>query len=92
VTFIETESEGAPSQALQDANTMEAARAGELAEKGHLARLWRTPGTGRALGLWSARNAAELRTILDALPLAPWLTMETTQLSEHPNDPGLTGD
>jgi muconolactone delta-isomerase len=92
VTFVETESEGTPSQALQDANAAEAARARELAGEGHLVRLWRTPGAGRALGLWSAGDVAELQTILDALPLAPWLTTETTQLSEHPNDPVLTGN
>jgi muconolactone delta-isomerase len=92
VTFVQTEPEDAPPQGLEDATTREAARTRELAGKGHLARLWRTSDTGRALGLWRATNAAELQGFLDSLPLAPWLTTEATQLSEHPNDPGLTGD
>ncbi|MGW6401506.1 muconolactone Delta-isomerase family protein [Streptomyces sp. NPDC055134] len=41
-----------------------------------------------ALGLRRARDAAEMQTVLDSLPQAPWLSMETTPLSEHPSDPG----
>ncbi|MFF7983200.1 muconolactone Delta-isomerase family protein [Streptomyces sp. NPDC007901] len=80
--------EGAPSQALADTALAEAARAKELAEEGHLVRLWRTPDD-RALGLWRARDPADLQIVLDSLPQAPWLSTETTPLTEHPNDPGL---
>lgn len=80
--------EGAPSRALADTAPAEAARAKELAEEGHLVRLWQTPGD-RALGLWRARDPADLRIVLDSLPQAPWLSTETTPLTEHPNDPGL---
>ncbi|MFF2254399.1 muconolactone Delta-isomerase family protein [Streptomyces sp. NPDC058142] len=76
------------SQALRDATTAEAVSAKALAGQGHLMRLWKTPGEGHALGLWRARDAAEMQTVLDSLPLAPWLSMETTPLSEHPSDPG----
>ncbi|MCX4641391.1 muconolactone Delta-isomerase family protein [Streptomyces sp. NBC_01446] len=88
VTFGPAAREGASSQAPADATAAEAVRAKELAGKGHLVRLWQTPGEGRALGLWRARDLAEMQSILDSLPLAPWLSMETTPLSEHPNDPG----
>ncbi|MFC9498274.1 MULTISPECIES: muconolactone Delta-isomerase family protein [unclassified Streptomyces] len=88
VTFAPAARQGASSQAPADATAAEAVRAKELAGKGHLVRLWQTPGEGRALGLWRARDPAEMQSVLDSLPLAPWLSMETTPLSEHPNDPG----
>jgi muconolactone delta-isomerase len=88
VTFAPAASEDATSQALKDATAAEAVRAKELAGQGHLMRLWKTPGERRALGLWRARDAVEMQTVLDSLPQAPWLSMETTPLSEHPSDPG----
>jgi muconolactone delta-isomerase len=88
VTFTLAAPEGAPSRDLEDAIAAEAVRTKELAGEGHLVRLWQTPDEGRALGLWRAEDVAEMQTILDSLPLAPWLSTETTSLSEHPNDPG----
>ncbi|MEK0097463.1 muconolactone Delta-isomerase family protein [Streptomyces sp. A475] len=88
VTFAPAASEDATTQALKDATAAEAVRAKELAGQGHLMRLWKTPGERRALGLWRARDAAEMQTVLDSLPQAPWLSMEMTPLSEHPSDPG----
>jgi len=32
------------------------------------------PGEGRALGLWRARDAVEIRAILKSLPMGPWMT------------------
>ncbi|MFH8733395.1 MULTISPECIES: muconolactone Delta-isomerase family protein [unclassified Streptomyces] len=88
VAFAPAATEDGTSQALRDATAAEAVRAKELAGQGHLVRLWKTPGERRALGLWRARDAAEMQTVLDSLPQAPWLSMETTPLSEHPSDPG----
>jgi muconolactone delta-isomerase len=73
---------------VNEAHAQEAVRAHELAEEGHLRRLWRLPGEARALGLWRAQDAAEMQSILQSLPLARWLTVEVTSLSAHPNDPG----
>lgn len=67
----------------------EAARAHELAEDGHLVRLWRLPGESRYLGLWRASDATEMGAILESLPLAHWMTVEVTPLSAHPNDPPI---
>ena len=67
----------------------EARRAKELARQGHLLRLWKLPGKGRALGLWRARDLAEMQAILKSLPLDAWMTAETTPLTPHPSDPGL---
>lgn len=88
VTFAPAATEDATYQALKDATAAEAVRAKELAGQGHLVRLWKTPGERRALGLWRARDAVEMQTVLDSLPQAPWLSTETTPLSEHPSDPG----
>ncbi|RFC70625.1 muconolactone Delta-isomerase family protein [Streptomyces sp. AcE210] len=88
VTFAPAAAEDATSQALKEATAAEAVRAKELAGQRHLMRLWKTPGERRALGLWRARDAAEMQTVLDSLPQAPWLSMETTPLTEHPSDPG----
>lgn len=68
----------------------EAERTRELTDQGHLVRLWRLsaqPGVSRALGLWRATDAAQMRAIADALPLAPWMTTDITTLSRHPSDP-----
>ncbi|MGW4392517.1 muconolactone Delta-isomerase family protein [Streptomyces sp. NPDC004685] len=91
VAFAPAALQDTTSQALRDATAAEAVSAKALAGQGHLMRLWKTPGEGHALGLWRARDAAEMQTVLDSLPLAPWLSMETTPLSEHPSDPGQVG-
>jgi muconolactone delta-isomerase len=89
VTFTVTVPPGTPTQAVQDADAGEAQAAHDLADTGHLLRLWALPGTGRALGLYQARNPAQMQAILAPLPLAPWMTMDTTPLSPHPSDPGI---
>jgi muconolactone delta-isomerase len=66
-------------------------RAGELAEEGHLERLWTLPGEGRALGLWQAPDIGGMNAILASLPLYAWMTVQTTPLTPHPSDPALIG-
>ena len=80
----------APEVTVADTRAREAERAHELAQQGHLLRLWTPPaepGEWRTLGLWRARDAAEMQAILESLPLYGWMTVETTPLAEHPNDP-----
>ena len=72
---------------MQDTKAREAQAAQDLAGQGHLLRLWALPGAGRALGLYQARDATQLEAILASLPLAPWMTVDTTPLSPHPSDP-----
>jgi muconolactone delta-isomerase len=82
---------GTPEEDVEKVRAREALRARELADEGHLLRLWRPPlqpGEWRSLGLWRAQDAAEMQTILQSLPLAPWMTVEVVPLSVHPNDPG----
>ena len=86
-TFTITVPTGTRTQAVDETRAKEAARARELADHGHLLRLWTLPGESHTLGLWRARDETEMQAILDSLPLAPWMTFEVTPLSVHPNDP-----
>ncbi|WP_167104238.1 muconolactone Delta-isomerase family protein [Mycobacterium sp. DL592] len=68
----------------------EAIHARELAGEGRLVRLWtppNAPGQWRTWGLWSGRDRSELSATLESLPLHVWMTVETTPLTPHPNDP-----
>jgi muconolactone D-isomerase len=90
VTMTTRVPDGTPEEAVADVRTREAARSRELADQGHLLRLWRPPAGGPgALGLWRARDPAEMRAILNSLPLDAWMTVETTPFTSHPSDPGL---
>ncbi|MGH3437638.1 MAG: muconolactone Delta-isomerase family protein [Sciscionella sp.] len=74
-----------PGQTVDDTKTREAERAHELAEQGHLLRLWTPPtepGQWRTLGLWRAQDVAEMQAI--SLPLYVWMTVETTPLTHSP--------
>ena len=65
-------------------------RAAELANAGHLVRLWRPPlgpGEWRSIGLFQAADETELRQVLDSLPLHIWMKVTITPLTPHPNDP-----
>jgi muconolactone delta-isomerase len=91
-TFTITVPEGTSEQTLDNTKAREAARAAELTEQGHLLRLWTPPaepGEWRSLGLWRARDAAEMQAILESLPLFAWMAVETTPLTQHPNDPAI---
>ena len=89
-TFTVTIPDDADAVEVEDIKAREADRTRELAEQGHLVRLWTlppTPGSWRALGLWRAEHGEELQAILKSLPMDKWITTETTPLTEHPNDP-----
>jgi muconolactone delta-isomerase len=93
-TFTVTIPDDAAETEVADITAREAVRTRELAEQGHLVRLWMlppTPGSWHALGLWRAEDTDELQAILTSLPMDKWMTTEPTPLSEHPNDPGRTG-
>jgi muconolactone delta-isomerase len=89
-TFEVTFPERAGEQEVTDIKAREADRTRELAEQGHLVRLWMlppTPDSRRALGLWRAEDGEELQGMLTSLPMDKWMTTKTTPLTEHPNDP-----
>jgi muconolactone D-isomerase len=88
VTMTTHVPDGTPDQAVADVRAREAARSRELAAQGHLRRLWRQPAGGPGvLGLWRARDAAEMQAIMESLPLYAWMTVGTTPLTPHPSDP-----
>jgi muconolactone delta-isomerase len=91
-TFTRTFEEGADTPTVEEAEAAESRSARKLAGQGYLVRLWTLPGQGRALGLWQAESADELQAILAALPLRPWLEIETVPLTEHPSDPAAVHD
>lgn len=72
---------------VREVQRREAERIRELGEQGYLARLWRLNRHSVALGLWRTPSPDDLEEILDSLPLAEWLDIETMPLSNHPNDP-----
>ena len=78
---------GAPDAEVERRQRAESAAAAELAEDGHLVRLWRRPLVGDAIGLYRADGEAELNDLLGALPLADWLRVTVTPVEAHPNDP-----
>jgi muconolactone delta-isomerase len=94
VTFTPSAPAGTPAAEVADAYAHEAERARELAAQGHLIRLWQLPavdGVTPALGLWEAGDAAEMRAIVQALPVYRYVTTETTPLTPHPSDPAAPG-
>jgi muconolactone D-isomerase len=84
--------DGTPPAELEERSTGEGARVAELAEQGHALRVWKPlpeDGRWRALGLYRADDDAELQTILESLPLYPWMEITIQSLAEHPNDPAM---
>jgi muconolactone delta-isomerase len=91
--FTITVPEGTSGQTVDDTKVREAHRALELADQGHLLRLWSPPvepGEWRTLGFWRAEDATAMQAILESLPLYAWMKVETTPLTQHPNDPAIT--
>ena len=88
VTFTLAIPPGTPGQTVHVTKAREAQAAHDLASQGHLLRLWTLPDE-RTLGLYQARDAAQMEAILASLPLAPWMTADTTPLSPHPSDPAI---
>jgi muconolactone delta-isomerase len=86
-TFTVTAPAGTSSASVDAAVAQEAERARELAHEGALVRLWALPGHDRSLGLWQAPDGQALQGILRSLPMAGWLAVESTELTQHPNDP-----
>ena len=82
--------EGTPGSEVDDTKAREAARAGELAARGHLLRLWKPPvepGEWRSIGLWRADDENELHELLTTLPLHAWMKVEVSPSPHTPTIP-----
>ena len=94
VSFTPAAPAGTPAEEVKEAQNREAQRARELGRQGHLVRLWALPpedGVSSALGLWRAGGDAEMRAIVEALPVYPYVKTQTTPLTPHPSDPAAPG-
>jgi muconolactone D-isomerase len=90
-TMITNVPEGTSDAEVDSTKAREAVHSRELADQGHLLRLWKPPvepGEWKTLGLWSADDERQLQEILATMPLHVWMTVEVTPLMPHPNDPG----
>jgi muconolactone D-isomerase len=88
--MITTVPAGTSDEIVEDTKVREAIRARELADAGHLLRLWKPPavdGEWRTWGLFRAEDDAHLLEFLSSLPLYPWMHVDVTPLGAHPNDP-----
>jgi muconolactone delta-isomerase len=82
--------DGIPRSEVTDRERAEASAAAELADQGHLVRVWNRPaaaGDTTVVGLYRADSQAQLDGLLGALPLAEWMHLTVTPLQAHPNDP-----
>jgi muconolactone D-isomerase len=81
---------GTPESEVDERTQAEAAAAAQLANEGHLLRLWRRNAVAddtTAIGLYAADSEAELDDLLRALPLAGWMQVTIIPLARHANDP-----
>jgi len=85
---------GTSQESIDEIRAREAIRSVELAESGHLLRLWRPPlqpDEWRTLGLFWASDDGDLERVLASMPLRVWRTDGVTPLADHPNDPKRPG-
>jgi muconolactone D-isomerase len=93
VDFAINVPEGTSSADVDRRARAEAERVDALGREGHVLRVWRPvpdDGRWRAVGLYRAEDSVELKAILEALPLYPWMTIGVRALAPHPNDPALS--
>jgi len=79
--------EGMDSEYKDSVSQAERRRAAELAEAGHLVRMWRVPGRTDNWGLWRAADPTEMHAIISSLPVWPWMDVTVHALAVHPVDP-----
>jgi muconolactone D-isomerase len=82
--------DGTPPDDVDRRSKAEAERVAALSREGHVTRVWRPvpdDGRRRAVGLYRAGDDAELQSILETLPLYPWMTVSVRALAPHPSDP-----
>ena len=59
-------------------------RGRELLMSKKMKRVWRPPGTWKAVALYDVDSPQELHTLIRSLPLWPWMTVEVESVFAHP--------
>jgi muconolactone D-isomerase len=76
---------------INERERAESSAAAQLANEGHLVRVWSTAfsktGGPSTIGLYRAESAGELEDLIRRLPLYEWMRVGITPLQPHPNDP-----
>jgi muconolactone D-isomerase len=80
---------GMSADALDELRTREAQRARELVASGNIVRLWRASSSWGNWGLWRSETRESLVSLIDSLPLRPFMSIEILDLGPHPSDPML---
>lgn len=73
-----------PAKEADHLRNTERAHGRELWKAGMMKRIWRVPGTRDAVVLYEAQDATELHSMLEALPLFPFMKINVIPLSKHP--------
>jgi muconolactone delta-isomerase len=80
---------------IDERERAESAATTQLANEGHLVRVWSTTfsktGGPSVIGLYRAESPSELEDLLRRLPLYEWMRVGITPLGTHPNDPLTAG-
>jgi muconolactone D-isomerase len=80
---------------INERERAESAAATQLANEGHLLRVWSTTfsktGGPSVISLYRAETPSELEDLLRRLPLYEWMRVRITPLQAHPNDPPTAG-
>jgi muconolactone D-isomerase len=90
VEFIVEAPPGTPASEVDTRWREEGVAARELADHGHLIRLWSreiSPPKKSAVGIYVADTREQLDGLMKALPLYDWMQIGVTNLLPHPNAP-----
>jgi muconolactone delta-isomerase len=82
--------DGTPDTQVAARERAEAVAAAQLADAGHVLRIWNRPvaqGTPTVLGLYQADSLVLLDGLIDRLPMREWMKVTVTPLEPHRNDP-----
>jgi muconolactone D-isomerase len=63
---------------------LEHERAAELQRQGKWKHLWRVAGRFANISIFNVESPAELHSILESLPLYPFMHVDVTALCKHP--------
>ena len=69
---------------LENLGKLEHERAAELQRQGKWKHLWRVAGRFANISIFNVDSPAELHTILESLPLYPFMHVKVTALCKHP--------